>query len=178
VTLRRAAVLALAVAGCLALSGCVLLERAADQVESTVDLLLLAFFGVSMSLCALVGAVVALTRGLRRSRRSLASYLNVAIATPFAVAAVLLQMSVAGTVGRTHDTLRLMLLSSSPLFWLAAALIELGLAPALPPGPTGAPPRLTAARVAAAVVPVVVALTLYGLLLDHAVKLYRGQPFW
>jgi hypothetical protein len=173
-TRRRAAVLALAVAGCLALSGC---ERAAEQFESAVDHILLALFGLAMSLCSLVGVVLALTRGLRRSPLSPVSYVNVAIATPFAVAAVLLQLSVAGTVGRTHDTLRLMLLSSSPLFWLAAALIELGLAPALPPGPTGAPPRLTPARVAAAFVPVV-ALILYGFLLDHAIKLYRGEPFW
>jgi hypothetical protein len=178
VTLRRAAVLALAVAGCLALSGCALFERAVEQVESTFAILLLAFFGVAMSLCALVGVVLALVRAIRRSRRSPASYVNVASAALFAVAAVMLQMSVAGMVGRTRDTLRVMLLSSSPLFWLAAALIELCLAPALPPGPPCAPPRLTAARVAAAVVPVVVALTLYGLLLNHAVKLYRGEPFW
>lgn len=168
---RRLPLLALAFGGCIALSGC-------SQAESAFLHILLLLFGVPATFCALAGGVVALVRGVRRSRRSYVDLVNLVIAALFAVAAILLQLSVADGVGRNYDTLWLLVLSSSPLFWFAGAMVEAALAPpALPPDATGEPPPippLTAAKVAKAVVPAVVALVIYGVLLDHAVKLYHS----
>jgi hypothetical protein len=128
--------------------------------------LLLSAFGIPASIFALVFIGMVIVHGVRRQPRSMV-YLGVSI--PFAAGAVLLQVAVSGGIGRTKDTLLAMALSSSPLFWLVAATIEAVLAPT-PYRPDEKPPRPSAVRVTLAVVLPLLALALYGMLLNLMIK--------
>jgi hypothetical protein len=158
--------LALALASCLAVSACAAFEENVRQTRENLHGLVLLLFGVPATLLTLVGVVVAVRRGVKRSPRR---YLNLWLAILVAGCAAIVHLQMVDGLGRRPGNLFCLALSSTPLLWLAAAVTETVLAPTSPRGPDELPVDRSG-LLAATLLACVAALVLYGVLLDHGIR--------
>jgi len=174
----RRAVLALLVVACLALSGCT------QEEERSFFLHVILFcFGIGAGCASMAGSIIALMRAAQRKPRN---FVNFAISIPLSVTTIVLHAVVTegfdhAVPGFTRDSLWLFAMTATPLFWLAATIIEIAIAPPpSPPAPPGqappAPPPVDSAKLVSAVLLPLLVITAYSALLVHVLPPGKSSP--